>query len=669
MRQSHGLDITGWNTVLLEWFFPTEGPRPAFLYSSAAELQRINISHDLGLHDPAGDLVHAARLYERWPVVNSYTWSRQGALAADPPPFLTHLAVSVLVVDEQIDKGSNAFYDPLSQRLSRRSRISLEEYRASFHVWWALLANWLDNDLRGERGTATWRKIPRSGPRSLIGHPYTQVIFNRHDRGVLDDFLEMVFDASADVLGVDDEDAAARHLFGEFAQWAKHAKGISPRLFAVATSSRKGDHDSLGYLLLDRLAEAASDTTTVTESTLGLRVVPTLDEWERRLHLSIIAPSSASADSLIRVEPEGMPALELNEPGAPIHLAVAISNHALSAGWSIPSRSGKDLFLRPADEFVLVRRDWDEWVTVKDAGPGEDVYVLTTPDRQRQLSEQFDGLSERRFDGVPAGWIVLGPGQLRQQSDAPPAVAPRLVGGLPLRTKGHSYLVGGAPTLEVPLTISEVVVSGQRATPTNGRLEISALGLEAGQHRVTCGPFAADLWLIDTATIPVGQPKVGLTAACEIRQVGPGLQLVSGLGPIPRQHQVTGLCLCPPSTTTTLLGAPNVCAAVTPQLSSWAMKLGLSSNVFEPQVYSSYGPAGRPFGVPWWIVGNLDENPWIASMPGFGQDEETALPDRELWLAVMERTGESPRIILNGEQREPDVRSQWAAYRRDGLES
>ena len=575
----------------------------------------------------------------------------------------------MLVVDEQIDKGSNAFYDPLSQRLGRRSRISLEEYRASFHLWWALFANWLDTDLGGERGTATWRKIPRSGPRSLIGHPYTQVIFGRHDRGVLDDFLEMAVDASADVLGVADEDAAARHLFREFAEWAKHAKGISPRLLAVATSSRKGDQDSLGYLLLDRLAEAASDNTTVVESTLGLRVVPTLDEWERCLHLSVIAPSSASADSPIRVEPEGMLALDLDEPGAPIHLSVAISNQALSTGWSIPSRSGKDLFLRPADEFVLVRRDWDEWVTVKDAGPGEDVYVLTTPDRRRQLSEQFDGLSERRFDGVPAGWIVLGPGQLRQRSDAPPTVAPRFVGGLPLRTSGHSYLLGGAPTLEVPLTIGEVVVSGQRATPIDGRLEVSALGLGAGQHHVTCGPFAAVIWLIDTATIPVDEPKVGLTPACEVQQVRAGLQLVSGLGPVPRQHQAAGLYLCPPSTTTTLLGPPNLCAAVTPQLSTWATKLGLTSNVFEPLVYSSYGPTGRPFAMPWWIVGDLDANPWIVCMPGFGQDEETALPDRESWLMVMERIGESPRIILNGEQREPDIRSLWAAYRRDGLRS
>ena len=86
VNQTRRLGITEWNKVLLDWFFPAEGPRPAFLYSSAAEIQRINVSCGLQLGDPVEDLVHAAQLYESWPMVNSYPWSKQGALCSRPAP-------------------------------------------------------------------------------------------------------------------------------------------------------------------------------------------------------------------------------------------------------------------------------------------------------------------------------------------------------------------------------------------------------------------------------------------------------------------------------------------------------------------------------------------------------------------------------------------------------
>lgn len=658
------LNLTEWNQTLLDWYFPLTGPRPVFLYASASELQRINNDRDLGLDDPAGDLARAVNLFDQYPATVSREWARQGAKAEGAPPFLAHLAVTVLVVDDQIDQGSTAFYEPLSRLIGHSRRLSQDEYQWSYHSWWVMFAKWLHDDLDGARGTPTWRKIPLKGPRSIIGHPYTQVVFSRQDRGILDDFIEAAVEQPTEVLAIADEPEAAAHLFREFARWARNARGISPRLFTLVTSNRTSDHESLGFLLLDRIADAKQRPDQASNALAALTVVPTIDEWDRRLHLSVISPAGASPGSPVVVRAEGLPQLELDEAGAPRHLSLEVTADRLAERWSLPaSLTGRDLAFRPTDAFVLVRRDWDEWVAVKDPMPEEDVYVLAPAHLRETLKGRYDRLDERQFRDVPDGWVVMGPARQRGRSRVEtPLAAPRFRGGLALRVTGHTYLTGGAPILCLPSQLPTFTIDNNEVTASDGLFDLNSLELTAGEHVVTCGPFTDRLWLIDAREIPKVEPIVGLTAATTLVQVtDPTRRLVSGLGPIPREHLVQELYECPLSDTMTLLGSPLRAAPVNVHMSQWAHDLAFAHNVFEPKLHSSYGNR-RPLKQPWWIVGDIHTKPWVALMPWHGEADHGEEPDAELWKAVVGAVGPSPQLVLNGTQTEESVLDCWRDY-------
>ena len=342
------LDLATWNAILLEWFLPAAGPHAAFLRADAAELRFLNDDMALGLNDPVDNLVHAAQLYRDPPVA---AWARDPAGTA--PPFLTHLAVSVLVVEEQLERGSYAFYEPLSKRLSRPTRISQEEYRSTYFDWWLRLARWLEHDLGGERGLPTWRRIPKAGPRSIVGHPYTQVLLRREDRDVLDEFLESVWDLDAHDLEITDDAAAAAALLRQFTRWAQRSRGVSPRLLHIVISGTKDDKDSLGFMLLDRMTSSIDARSNDPPRTSTLRIVPTLDEWSRRVRLAVVAPASVSPTKPLRLEPYELPPIELDEPGQPVELQLPVQ---LDESATFRTRSGYDLALRPAEEFVLARQ-------------------------------------------------------------------------------------------------------------------------------------------------------------------------------------------------------------------------------------------------------------------------------------------------------------------------
>src|SRR4051812_45499567 len=180
-----------WNAALGVAFLD-EGPnRPVYLSATDAELQQVSDELNLDLADPVADLRAAVRPYSFLSFVGRHRdWER--SRTKDIPPWLPFLAATTVIVDRQTELGSTAFYKPLSDFLSRPTRITQLEYESTFFEWWPALKRWLEDEDRhaGNRGFATWGSIPQSpSPRSVIGHPYTQVLLRRDERRQIDDFL------------------------------------------------------------------------------------------------------------------------------------------------------------------------------------------------------------------------------------------------------------------------------------------------------------------------------------------------------------------------------------------------------------------------------------------------------------------------------------------------
>ena len=75
------------------------------------------------------------------------------------------LAVAVLVVARETERGSLRFYPPFSEALGLTTVLTQVDYEESLYMWWGDLAKWLTDANEGKRGLPSWRRIPRTGPR------------------------------------------------------------------------------------------------------------------------------------------------------------------------------------------------------------------------------------------------------------------------------------------------------------------------------------------------------------------------------------------------------------------------------------------------------------------------------------------------------------------------
>jgi hypothetical protein len=348
----------------------------------------------------------------------------------------------------------------------------------------------------------------------------------------------------------------------------------------------------------------------------------------------------------------------MDEPGQPVELQLPVQ---LDDSATYRTRSGYDLALRPAEEFVLARRDWNEWVTIRDPEPGETVYVLTTTRSARSVGDRYDGLVPRPFDGVPAGWVVLGPGSVRGKVSGDNPV-PKLLGGLALRS-ARTYVQGGEPRLDLPSEHDEVRVDGQPVSSTGGTVDLGQLALDIGEHRVDCGPFSILFRLEAPTTDLPFQPEVGIGRSGTIQPVGPDIALTSGLaglGPLAGADRLHPCC--PPDAPVYLLGDPGTIVEVTPTISWWAFQEHLVQNLFDPDAYSSYLPAGRPKVRPLWVIGGLDHEPWILRTR-HSSTGQPVVGDFETWQDITARAGERPSLVLVDDASADEVLLRWQHYR------
>ncbi len=643
--------IAWWNERLCDWFFPRRGPRPVYLRCDEGELELMNSTFELGLDDPTAALLRTVGLYPH-PRPNPL-W-RRDAVADTPPPWLAYLAASVLVVERETDKGSIRFYQPLAEALGVRE-VGQAEYESTFFNWWNDLSWWLVAMNEGARGLPTWSAIPLSPlPRSVIGHPYTQVFLRREDRDDLDEFLSALADVNEGELIVDDRPAAAEELLRQLENWVKSGASVSGHLRSIINCKRKEDRATLGFILLGRLLDAVSPPVPTAQNPT-LRIAPTFDEWNRRLHLSVVAPSWVSVARPLHLEDFD---IELDEAAQPIHLPIVPGAEVLHEGIVIESGAYNLVLRRSGNAYFLVARDFSEWVSVLDPGHDEAVYVLRPIDA---LEEQYrDWPRAPICEDLPEGWVLLGPNSLEgAQRRATGVAVPRLVGGL--RLDSRQYLQGGEPRLELPRGDTVIEVDGQPCEVT-GSFELSTLGLAPGEHSMTTGPFRLTFWSIAANLLPAISDPLCRLSNDEVALPG-NEDAVCGVAKFPRAHEVPRLHLCPPDDEVAVLGEPGQVARTRTAMAAWATDAGLGRYAFDPTERSSYPDLDRPMPYPWWIAGDANSSPWVMRVfAGLEGNEEVR--DFQCWSEVVDAIGPSPRVVAAGPPSDDasEVTVEWQSY-------
>lgn len=675
--------LAEWNETLMVWFFSRRPNERVYLRVDDAELQRINDDRALGLRDPARDLTEAVRQEVqgqpsmRWLRRKGEQW-RSRADADEVPPWLGLLGLSVLVVARENERGSLAFYRPLSEMLSLSSELTQHDYEQSFYRWWLDLAKWLAESNAGKRGLPSWRRIPRTGPRCVVGHPYTQVLLRRDDFRDLDAFLASLGHLEPGDLEITDPATAGADLLERLRRWASQHR-VSVRLWDLLHGGGHRDaSDSLQYMLLDRLLdEVDTGSARVLKREAGLIV--TLDDWiDRRLQFAAIAPPSAELWESRTIEVDGQPIGPL-EDGEPHITPIPVDSHALDDGLSVMTRNDIVLVYRPTDIVVLAARDWSLWCSVEDAEVGETVYLLVADRAKASIGRLLESFRPASIEEVPSGWTLYGPAALSLPQGQPIAglptrstwqAVPRLVGGLEVARR--TFLVGGPPGVFVPADSTDLspLLDGEPIGAAIGEgsiIELRQLHLGSGHHSVDIGPYRLRFELRSFGRLPEVTQTVGRTALGAIVPVdrADGQAIFAGGARLP-EPDYDPIVISPLGTRLIVLGLPGQAVEVTATMAAWAKAVGLPQLVFEPIQMSSY-PTGRPLSRILWVATFED----VTSTWSVTQVEPPSLLDRAsavtglLAREVVTAIGLEPVILRHGQ---PDgsiaVAEEWARYAR-----
>jgi hypothetical protein len=635
------MELEDWNSALERWFLTVGLNRPAYLDATEAELMRMNSETALGLEDPAEDLKETVSRY-RYDSLQRLERQWEESARRGRPPWLAHLAATVLVVDRQIERGSSAFYKPMSEFLALRTRLDEYTYGHYFHRWWCQLAKWLEEIHAGTRGFPTWRAIPESGPRCVIGHPYTQVLLRREDRVGLDEFLAEFSADQGEPPNLNDRKAAAAHLVSVFRVWVRAGRTVTPHLRTVLESSNEAALESLGYMLLDRLFDHSDETEE--RSARQLTVVPMFDEFDRELVIAVIAPGWVSPTRPFKL-PESV---QVIEAGAPIALGIRPTSKLLTEGFVRDLGDDTTMVLQGRTIHALASREWNAWCGVRSVEDGEEVYLLA-PHRVSAVA----GLPSTKFRvrNLPDGWGLYGPTLLHHATGLTVrdrSLVPRRRGGLALDSA--SYLVGGEPVIDRAGVGGPVVVDDLSVDSEDDQIDLSSMHLNAGTHVVSVGPYT-----IRFSTVAVDQPP---TATEDVRYSSGVLE-----GELRRVVR-----LIPRVAIFLAFGLPGESAVIEATRAPWADLHGLVHAATDPLALSTYPGQDRVVSRLCWVAWE-DARGWVVTELPEGDLYREPFLEWDDWRRATTAIGGSPNVAFLLE--EDDVGSvvdRWQQYRAAGAE-
>lgn len=654
--------LADWNDVLRDWFFPTgsKGQR-VYFRSDDAELTRLAESRSFDIAEPGDNLISAVRSDVRgntgYLSHRGVSWQR----AASPdvsPPWLAVLAVSVLVAERETDHGSLRFYEPFSEALGYLPgrRMSQEEYEETCFRWWVDLARWLTDTCHGERGQPTWRLIPASGPRCVIGHPYTQILLRQEDRRDIDAFLASMAEVEPGELTVVANGEAARTLVEEFRRWAQ-GRRLSAHLVRVLEGGDAPVRDSLAYVLLDRLLDSV-EPIRARPSDRRCNVLVMVDDWStRRLQFAMTYPESSLNWEDRVVHLDGAP-IGPAEPGAPVPLPMEVTASRLEEPWNIVSDEGVVLEFSAQDVVCLAVRSWDAWCSVVSAEPGEEVYLLG---RSARLSRGDLYMTRPQpatsISGVPPGWTLLGPSELADlpDDDSVPAAlrrrwtaVPRLAGGFEVGR--HAYLHGGPPGLIVPASLAGKLCTLDGEPLIEATIESRIHPppeLDEGPHSLELGPYRLAFDVLRPRALPQVTSSAQRTVLGRLRAVRQesAEPAFSGAYWFPWPPDESVVWTLPGKAV--VFGRVGQIARIVPTMSPWALAAGLTLHVFEPVRRSSYSGGARPFSAVTW-VGVWSMEGWTLTRISSHPEEPSTLdgPVDPLWVQLVTDIGPTPQFAM-----------------------
>ena len=671
--------IEQWNEVLGDWFLSESEGQPVYLSATDAELLLLNEKRGLGLGDPAVDLADAvSRAGLHYGSRKNREWESSGQ--SDYPPWLPFLAASVLVVDRETERGTTSFYPPFSKFLGLRARLSQDEYTATVRRWWVALAGWLKEAESGQRGFPTWGDVSPTGHRSVIGHPYTQVLLRREDRKNLDLFLGQFDVEGFELPEVEDRDAAARHVVEALRRWARNRRSLTGRLRRIIEGGDEGVTQSLGYLLMAQMFNPrfqASDG-----SSRAIEVVPVFDEFVKELFFGLIAPGWVSEAHPLELEGCDGP---VTQPDWEYRYDLEVTDTHLREGSQPPLGEEVSVSFEGSDTHVLVE-GVGSWRGARRVEEGARVYLLTAPDASSRLT--LEGEPFGRVRGLPEGWSIRGPVRFtaalaRSSGAVSTAKEGRLIpttrGGLALDRTGN-FLLGGEPIVELPGIEDLVGVDTEFDTefrdtkfhaPVNGELDLSTLGLPAGDHRVVAGPYRILFSSIAVEQPPSDEIRMGKNPAGQVVSAsettgavlaGARVHPPTGINPAPKR-------LSPVTSRLVLFGAPGEVAEIEPTRAQWAEFLQLPRNATEAKVRSTYPYFDRVVKKPEWLAWEDDEG-WVVALWGWGNDSDPHLEPDE-WRQAVETIGDRPSVFKFPDQEAPetDLIDRWNNYAATGAVS
>lgn len=646
-----------WNAFLGEAFLRTAPRLPVYFAVTESELQRQADKFGLGLHDPVEDLRNELQL-------NSYfgfQWRHRKwweSKSLELPPWLPWLAATTLVVDKQLRTSRpSKFYEPLTEFIKKPDRVTEDAYRDTFGWWWRSMAAWV---VEQRLGLPTWESIPASGPRSVIGHPYTQVLLRPDELRQLEVFLSEFDRPDEEFPTAADRVAVANQLVNSLLRWARNGGTISSRLRKILESGARNDVESLGYLLLGRLFDDSSGAKRESGFSRYVRLVPAFDEYERRLKVVALAPTWAHRSQPIVVPHADGP---LDGPGDAVVVDLPMTDALLRKGLQI--EGSPEFRLLGGPRHFLAARQWDLWCGVESALPDEDVYVLM----EDAFARRFDLPRVGRCSALPPGWALCGPVALEEfskeladgRTDRGRRLIPKLRGGL--RIQRGLYLRGGEPTLELAGLKEDLSLDGQVLHANGPTVVLSDLDLPAGRHVVRTGGFELTFDTIESLEPVDVVPSLGRDDAGSVVPTDSATAVVTGARTFPDHQRSAHRGLIPFSRGFVKFGDPGQFVLILePTMARWARDSGLCQYALEIYARSNHPEGQRGINLPCWVAWQGTDGSWMLFEPAAEGRGDPAHGSPDEWTALCARIGPRPIVWGVGQRDQEGVLERWQRY-------